>query len=143
MSNIDSELISLDHITTHVQLLFPSKLLHDSLMLVVGQDNLFFGGGQQYIYNIYICMPCHMIDNFSPFPYAFCPQNCKSNYFLILIYTDIYIWMALGLSRAKGTHSHGAKKNQSHYFLVQYILTWIAHGWKMNFRIFCEKSLTL
>ena len=72
----------------------------------------FFGSN-----DIYICMPCRMIDNFSPFPYAFCPQNCKSNYFLILIYTDIYIWMALclstpDLSRAKGTHSHGAEKNQ-------------------------------
>ena len=94
MSNIDSELVSLDHITTHVQLLFPSKLLHDSLMLVVGQDNLFFLG-QQYIYDIYICMPCRMIDNFSPFAYTFCPQNCKSNYFLILIYTDIYIFIYL------------------------------------------------
>jgi len=55
MSNIDSELVSLDHITTHVQLLFPSKLLHDSLMLVVGQDNLFFGGGGGATIYIFAC----------------------------------------------------------------------------------------
>jgi len=54
MSNIDSELVSLDYITTHVQLLFPSKLLHDSLMLVVGQDNLFLGGATIYIQYIYL-----------------------------------------------------------------------------------------